>query len=406
MIAEAEERSRSLLEAGLTPGGYVASPSFDHYASIWARDACIAALGALTTGEPRLIEGAAATLDTLAAGASPLGQVPAVVNPQAGTWDWGEGGAVDPSCWLPIVAGHHLAVTGDLERAAGWWPAVEAALAWLAHQDVTGSGLISAAPSTDWMDAALTRSGRTLHLNALYAWAAVEAERMAVALGRAAPTDAAALRRRVDVWFWPDPAVDLGELYAHGFAHQALRVSYWEAGSFRRRHYASHIVHAAYVEACDVLANLIAVLGGVAGADRAVQVLAGLDREEVLYPYPSRSLAEPVGPRDGTGMLIAAAEVNIPPRWHNRPGRYHNGAVWPYIGGFHAAALAGRSAPEAGWSVLDRLAAANALDGWSFPEWIDRDGAAGGARHQLWNAGSFLYGLSALRRAGGPEAGR
>jgi glycogen debranching enzyme len=127
---------------------------------------------------------------------------------------------------------------------------------------------------------------------------------------------------------------------------------------------------------------------------------------EADVPFPSRSLLEPVAPGDGTGMLIGAVEANLPPRWRNRPGRYHNGAVWPYIGGFHAAASAVRSSVDQAWSILERVAAANALDGWSFPEWIALDGTPNGARHQTWNAGAFLYGLAACRGAGGPGVGR
>ncbi len=86
-----------------------------------------------------------------------------------------------PGC--PIVAGHYLEATGDLSRIRGWWQSIARAIEWLTYQDVTGSGLISVAPSTDWMDAALTRSGRTLHVNVLYGWAIDSAVSIAAALG-------------------------------------------------------------------------------------------------------------------------------------------------------------------------------------------------------------------------------
>lgn len=396
-ISEAVEASRELLSACATPHGFVASADLDHYASIWARDACVSGLGAVALGDSDLVTATAATLDTLAGHASPLGQIPAVVRPQLSSWDWAEGGVVDANAWFVILAGRFVTVTGDTEAARRWWPAVVTALDWLAHQDVTGSGLISAAPSTDWMDAALTRSGRTLHLNVLYAWAAAEAARLAHRLGEEAPIDADQLSRRVNAWFWPVEHIDPASLYPHGFAHHALRIAYWESAAATRTHYVSHIIHAAFVDVVDVFANLLAVVSGVAGAKRAEVVLSGLVEE--THPYPSRTFREPIRPGDWSGMLVSAAEASIPARWRNRPGSYHNGAVWPYVGGFHvvAEATAGRAVQAR--HLLERLAEANALDDWSFPEWITLDGEPAGARRQAWNAGAFLLANEAVSGA-------
>jgi glycogen debranching enzyme len=96
-------------------------------------------------------------------------------------------------------------------------------------------------------------------------------------------------------------------------------------------------------------------------------------------------------------MLIEAVDAVIDPRWSNAPGRYHNGAAWPYVGGFHAAAVAATHGSTAAAPILERLAAANALGDWRFPEWIGPDGPDGAAR-QTWNAGTFLYAWSKLER--------
>ena len=121
LVDEAAERSLALLRSAATPHGFVASTAFDHYAVIWARDALITCLGAVRSGDSELIDTAAATLDTLAAHISALGQVPAVVDPDLGTWDFAEGGVVDATAWLPIVAAEWLSATGDNERARSWW---------------------------------------------------------------------------------------------------------------------------------------------------------------------------------------------------------------------------------------------------------------------------------------------
>jgi glycogen debranching enzyme len=392
---QAYARSVDLLHHAVTPHGFVASPSFDHYAVVWGRDALISSLGALTVRDRNLTAAAADTLDTLAAHASPLGQIPALVSPARGEWDFAEGGAVDVSAWFVIAAAAHLTATDDVECARRWWPSARAAFRWLTYQDVTGSGLISAAPATDWMDAALTRSGRTLHLNVLYAWAAAALAEMSTRLGEDDPTiDPARLRDTVNAWFWPVDGVDPATLYPHGFAHDATRIAYWEAARGPRRHYVSHIVHAAFVERCDVLANLLAVRAAIADPARAALILDAV--APAADPFPTRTFPQPISPGDGTAMLVSVAEASIPDRWQNRPGRYHNGAAWPYVGGFHVEAVAQILGPDAARPLLLDLAAANAVDDWAFPEWIDAEGNAAGARLQTWNAGTYLLAHQAV----------
>ncbi len=396
LAGQTYERAVDLLHRAVTPHGFVASPAFDHYAVVWGRDALISSLGALTLGDRELTAAVAATLDTLARHSSPLGQIPALVAPARGEWDFAESGAVDVTAWFVIVAAAYAAVTDDVQRVAAWWPAAASAVAWLRHQDVTGSGLVSAAPSTDWMDAALTRSGRTLHLNVLWAWAAAALAEMSTRLGEVSDVEPDGLRDAVNAWFWPDAAVDPGTLYPHGFAHHATRIAYWEAAGGSRRHYVCHIVHAAFVERCDVLANLLAIRAGVADAARAESILQAV--APAADPFPSRTFPDPIHPNDGTAMLIAAAEASIPPRWRNRPGRYHNAAAWPYVGGFHVEAVARTRGADAARPLLSDLAAANALDDWAFPEWIDGEGNPAGARLQTWNAGTYVLAHHAVNR--------
>ncbi len=390
-IAEAVERSKELLVSASTPWGFLASPSFDHYAVIWARDALITSIGALRSGEASLTAAAGATIETLIAHRSRRGQIPAVVNPERSEWDFGEGGVVDATAWLAIAAGAFLDATGDSGRMKNWWPAVRDGIEWLAHQDVTGSGLVSAAPSTDWMDAALTRSGRTLHLNVLYAWAIRSATRIAEVIGQEFEPPVADIDRRVNAWFWPTHDTPFDDLHPTGFAHTALATEYRRLAAEDRTHYVSHIVHAAFVDRLDVLANCLAIVGGVADPARTERILESI--EPSSRPWPSSTFPAAIPRDDPSGMLIAAIDTVIDPRWSNMPDRYHNGAAWPYVGGFHAAATAIGTGPRAAIPILERVAEANALGDWRFSEWIGHDGP-GGAPQQTWNAGTFLYAWS------------
>jgi len=77
--------------------------------------------------------------------------------------------------------------------------------------------------------------------------------------------------------------------------------------------------------------------------------------------------------------------------------QYHNGGIWPFVGGFWAMALAKLGLEAEGWAELAKLARANELDGWRFTEWFHgRTLAPMGMAGQSWNAATFLLARRAL----------
>lgn len=391
LVAECREASLDLLRRAAGPRGFVASPDDDHYAAVWVRDAAVACLGAHRSGDGALLAAAHRTLETMLAAPGPAGQIPNTVW-RDGTADWGEAGAVDPSAWAVIVAADLVATGGDGGVVAAAGPVLGGAWRWLAAQDPANAGLVSSGPATDWMDSSLQRSGWVLHVNVLAAWAAACLGELAPLIGDHPGADAAARRRRVDAVFWPVPG-------GAAFRHHASAAAYEAAAASDRRHYLSHVAHAAFVDRCDVLANLLAIVAGVAPGERADRILDHLDDRRVAEPFPSKTWPEPVSDaHDPWGMRDFAAERHIPDRWRNPPHRYHNAAVWPYVGGFHAAALALAGRAAAAQALLERVAAANRVGGWGFHEWLDGStGEPGGAPAQVWNAGAFLFAAGVLR---------
>jgi glycogen debranching enzyme len=373
----------------------LASPADEHYGAVWSRDAAVACLGAAATGDAALAATSAATLRTLAAGASPLGRVPNVTWPGRGDADWGEAGATDASAWLVIALDHHVAAWGDAGLAEELWPAAVRAVSWLAHQDVTGWGAIDSPAAGDWMDSSLNRSGKVLHVNALFAWALRAGERLADRVGRVGVIEAEPLIRRIDAIFWPRPGTDLGSLVEGAapdatFPHGLAASGYRDAARPHRAHYLACVSYGRFLDECDVLANVVAVLSGMAG-DKAPVILDHLDAAGVARPYPSRTWSHVFAAGGEDRLVDPWADASQDPRWRNPPGAYHNGAIWPFIGGFHAAALAMSGRLEAAGRMLGDVAAANDL-GAGFPEWIHGlGGEPGGAPDQTWNAGAYLY---------------
>lgn len=401
-IDDAYEQAVDLLRRSSTPSGFVASPAFENYSVIWVRDAAITSLGALSSGDPALVETAVASLKTMGTARTDLGQVAAVIRPEQGTWDWVEAGVVDSTAWYIILAGAVLTATGRTDLVEPHWDGIVSGLRWLRYQDVTGSGLISASPGTDWMDSSLTRSGRTLNLNLLYYWASVAASHIASALDREPPADPDDLAWRINTLFWPTPERGPELLFSGSgvpqvpdrFPHEATVRSFEAAAAMPRTHYVSHVIHAMFNEECDVLANLLAVCLPVAGQVRGALILDHLDQTGVAEPFPSRTWTHPILD-SGSAMRIVDTETHMNPRWTNPPFSYHNAGIWPFVGGFHVAALALSSRPDRAADLLSRLAAANRAGrhgAWGFHEWLHGEtGEPDGAPDQAWSAGMYVF---------------
>jgi glycogen debranching enzyme len=113
-----------------------------------------------------------------------------------------------------------------------------------------------------------------------------------------------------------------------------------------------------------------------------------------MVDNPAMSLTPVVRPgdpdwRDYYGML-------------NLPYHYHNGGIWPFIGGFYVAALvrAGRL-PQAA-RALDRLTELNRSG--EFNEWHHGQTAAPmGVKAQAWSAGMYLFACECVSRSEVPE---
>ena len=143
-----------------------------------------------------------------------------------------------------------------------------------------------------------------------------------------------------------------------------------------RRHYLSHVDGGRYVDECDVLGNVLAVLYGVASPERSRLIMEFLHRSAAATPYPMRTYTRSFDAGDRWGMYREDLEAFQDPRWRNPPGRYHNGGVWPFIGGLYVVALHRVGMVSEAGAEMARLAAANRLSrgsgpGWGFHEWID-----------------------------------
>jgi glycogen debranching enzyme len=87
----------------------------------------------------------------------------------------------------------------------------------------------------------------------------------------------------------------------------------------------------------------------------------------------------------------------------NQPHQYHNGGIWPFVGGFWVLALAAIGQHRPARAELGRLALVNSLDGWRFTEWFHGTTLAPmGMAGQSWNAAAFLLAKRAVEQGASP----
>jgi glycogen debranching enzyme len=347
----------------------------------------ISLLGARLIPEERIQTALRSSISILKRHQSPTGEIPNNV-------DW-EGGRpnfrayADAGLWW-IIGSSLLAPDPDTVRVV---------LKWYECQDVDHSGLIQMQESADWQDLFCTR-GKGLYLNCLYVIALRAAARVVassdLAESKRYSQRAAQVAEQVNQWFWYRGDRDMLRHISHTFSTEnkqdrdSLGRKRWipeKRYLVDEQYYLPYLGFRAVGEWFDSLGNLLAILGGIANRQQTQIILDFISRHS-LDTWPLRSLTPAVRPgdqdwRDYYGML-------------NLPHHYHNGGVWPFIGGFYVAALLKAGRRDAAEAALRNLAALNQQGG--FNEWHHGEtGAAMGVRDQAWSAGMFLFAYGALQ---------
>ena len=342
----------------------------------------ISLLGAALTEDAEICEALRASLSTLLRHQTPQGLIPNNVNP-AGKPNFRA--YADGGLWW-VIGSSILALNA---------PAISKILDWYAGQDVDRTGLISIQESCDWQDLFCTR-GKGLYVNCLHA----------IALRRAASLDSRyagrteAAASAINRYLWYRGDEDLRPHIAPSFSTDNQ-----EADSLGRprwlpqkrvlpnqRYYVPYVSFRDVGEWFDTLGNLLAILAGVADRDQTDAILELIASRKVAQ-YPARAIYPPVT-RGDSDWREYYGSLNV-------PNHYHNGGIWPFIGGFYVAALVKAGLTREAVDALERLAAMNS--GGDFCEWHDGEtGAPAGVPKQAWSAGMFLYACECVERGTAP----
>jgi glycogen debranching enzyme len=383
LLERCRAASVQLLHANLTPRGILAATPGAaarerRYTRIFGRDAAICVLAMTGSGDPGLEAGAVASLDALAEQQAPNGQIPKYVDPLGRDADFWYLGCIDATLWWLIAVRHVGRRHPDL--ATRWQASAARAIDWLLAQEHQRFFLLQQNEASDWADI-MPRSGFVLYTNALW----LHTKRL-YGLEHVEAT-----HHHANHLFHPFGR-DLPE-----YRRARLLRHYAARGRRQDPLYMSFVNLALAGDEGDVFGNLLAVLCGLAGDARGHAIVQALREAAVAEPYPVRVVTRPIvrgHPLFRDYMLR---------HQQNHPHQYHNGGIWPFVGGFWVLALVRLGLGALAREELAKLARVNALDRWRFTEWLHgRTLAPMGMPGQSWNAAAFLLAIDAVGRGDDP----
>ena len=392
-------RSVELLRRNLSPGGILAATAGKRadsrgYTAIFGRDAAVCALGMAVSGDKLLESEAATGLHTLAEHQAPNGQIPKFVDLQRSEADFWYLGCIDSTLWWLIAlafldsrsgAGGGGAAERSGDRAGGapsrsgggarigglrkhYAGRIRLAIQWLLAQEHQRFFLLQQNEASDWADI-MPRSGFVLYTNTL--WYFVKK------LYR--------LGHEVDTL---DNFNGLFHPFSAGIAEYRrarLLNDYVLRSAKDRDLYLSFVNFSFFGEEGDVFGNVLAVLLGLANARASRRTLDALTRSRAHDPYPVRAVTRPIKRASLLWRPYMARHRQ------NLVWQYHNGGIWPMVGGFWVTALVSSGRGQQAAQELVKLARACAVKNWAFTEWLHgKTLTPRGMPGQSWNAAAYL----------------
>jgi glycogen debranching enzyme len=401
LLQQGYHKAIEALERNITPMGFSACSLEDNevygtdsnYRSVWARDGAKTVIWSLDLDDERIRNCQEQTLRTILSHQSPAGQLPAHVLIDTNTPEYGGVGgitSIDSVLWIIIATWRYCSYTEDWSLAEEFSDCLQRAMDWLSAHDSNNCGLLEIPEAGDWTDL-FARSYHVLYDEVLWQRCLVcysqmlaqrgEEERAADYARWAEHVHAVILRT-----FWPSTAnngVDAGPTFADvqfGLGDARYLVAQVSPFNFSWR--------------CDVYANILAYLTNVLDKERATMAFRFMWGCGVNDPWPVKNLYPPVQAGDPEWRNYFT--VNL----LNLPNHYHNGGIWPFVGGLwvrfiHKLGMVDLARREL--VDLTKLCALGVSREWEFNEWHHGEtGRPMGKAYQAWSAASYVKACHSL----------
>jgi glycogen debranching enzyme len=390
LIDEAFHKAVEVLRMNVTDCGFSAcSVSHDedptsNYRSIWARDSSMTSMWSLPLNDKDLTQCARRSLETLLRCQSPDGHLPNYVDLITGKPEYAGSGniaGIDSAMWVIIAAWNYVHVTGDEAFAKTHFDKLRRTMKWLRAHDSNNCGLLEIPEASDWTDL-FPRSYNVLYDEILWYRANIDFVELRRISGRRPEryvNRAVRIRHLLNEQFWPTPETLTSTTESFGKMQFNLG---------RSRYLIAQITPFGFSWRCDVFANIMASLYGVLDEDRSRRVLRFLRQVAVDRPYPVRVLYPAIRPGESDWRDYFL--VNL----QNLPHHYHNGGIWPFVGGLWVRflyRLGEKALAEDALKSLAELCKAGIEEPWEFTEWAHgQTGRPMGKAYQAWSAASYV----------------
>ncbi|MBU4348406.1 glycogen debranching protein [Patescibacteria group bacterium] len=391
------------------PVGIKASAGVRGYPQVWARDSMITLLGAVLIKDDKVIHSLKSVFKILIKKQSQLGCIPNNVDVKtlrANFQAYADGGL-----WFVIGSAFFFKQTGDSAFLKSSYLSIQKTLTWYEHQDVDQTGLITIAEASDWEDLFATR-GKGLYVNILYYIALCNAVDIAKHLRDKKHADIYAKKAKkiyscINKYFWYKGDDDISSHLKFSFGTEFFNKK--DLDSLKRKnilpskrilkkslYYLPYLSFREFGEWFDSFGNLLAILSGIADKKRSEILLEFIKKFKLTKPYPIKAIYPPIFPGEKDWRnYYKFANLNL-------PNQYHNGGIWPFLGGFYVAALVKMKKYSEAREALESLALLNKQgkkSSWEFNEWAHGETAKPmGMAEQAWSAGMYIYAYEAVKQ--------
>ncbi|PKQ46384.1 HAD-IIB family hydrolase [Confluentibacter flavum] len=395
LIREGYDKAVEALRKNITPLGFsacsikdnVPNGTDENYHSVWARDGAITVIGSLSLIHDKDIHQCQRqTLLTLMEHISRNGQIPSNVRIKDNVPDYsGVGGicSIDSGLWVVIAFFEYVNVTKDIAFLRDHILDVKETMRWLGAHDGNNDALLEIPEAGDWTDL-FGRSYNILYDEILWYRANVCFGRMLEMLGDYEQAGefirwSQVIKKEILQNFWPSTQQKLFQSVS--FAERQFSLG-------DTTYLIAQVTPFDFSWRCDILGNVLAFLHGTIDADKAHQSLRFMLGVGVNEPFPVANVYPVVSPGDPDWRPYYT--VNL----LNLPNHYHNGGIWPFVGGYWVKFINKLGLKDMAVAELHKLALINkegVNEAWEFTEWAHGiTGKPMGKSYQAWSAAQYI----------------
>ena len=402
LIRQGYEKAIEAIRKNITPLGFSACSLEDNkadgtdinYRSVWARDGAITIIGTLPVHSHADIHQCQRnTLSTILEHLSPSGQVPAYVRIDTKQPDYsGVGGicSIDSGLWIIIAMYEFVKASGDIELLRQHFHRLTRVMNWLSAHDGNNDSLLEIPEASDWTDL-FGRSYNVLYDEVLWYRVNICFGRMLELMGHNEQagdylTWSQVIKQSILYHFWPTTKSNLPQ--KPGFDEKQYSLG-------DARYLIAQITPFDFSWRCDVYGNVLAHLFNVLDKEKATTMFRFIWGAGANQPYPVKNVYPAVYSGDSDWRPYYT--VNL----LNLPNHYHNGGIWPFVGGAWVRSIHKLGLRDIALQELYKLAELNKLgifNEWEFNEWAHGiTGKPMGKSFQAWSAAEYILACHALK---------